>query len=284
MTLYAVGDLHGCLEPLQRLLDYVNFDSAKDTLWLTGDLVNRGPDSIGCLRFVKSLKKSAKTVLGNHDLQLITLHELGLTTTNPIIVQTLQATDAPALFKWLRKQPLLVRDKRRKLLMTHAGIPPIWSDQQAINRAAEFSELMSQKKQRRNFLKVLFGNKPERWHEKLSGHSRMRYIVNAFTRMRFCTAKAKLDFAFKAAPNVAPKGMKPWFRWAKKRRHQLIFGHWASLLGYTQQAKIIGLDTGYAWGNQLTMMNMDTRRRYCCGTDGSIIELDELEFECMQPW
>ncbi|WP_196156826.1 symmetrical bis(5'-nucleosyl)-tetraphosphatase [Reinekea sp. G2M2-21] len=282
MTLYAVGDLQGCLHPLQRLLDHVNFDPAVDKLWLTGDLVNRGPDSIGCLAFVKNLGESAQTVLGNHDLHLLAIHELKLKTKDDDIKQTLAHEDAKKLMKWLAKQPLLVRDKERKLIMTHAGIPPVWSDKQARILASEVEAILADKISRREFFAAMYGNQPDRWRDDLQGVDRLRFVVNAYTRMRFCAKDATLDFKFKSSPNNGPKGMKPWFQWKHKRKHRIVFGHWAALMGHTHRGDIIGLDTGYVWGNHMTLMDMDNNVRYCCDTEGAITEFSELEFECLK--
>lgn len=277
MSLYAVGDLQGCLLPLKALLEHVSFDPTKDTLWLTGDLVNRGPDSIGCLSFVQSLGSSARTVLGNHDLHLIAVHHLKLKTKDEDIKRTLAHPDAPALLDWLVQQPLLIRDKERKLIMTHAGIPPNWSDKQASKYAKEVEEALSKVPSRRKFLNVMYGNNPYQWHNNLSGVSRLRYIVNAYTRMRFCNKEGKLEFSNKSVASKPPKNMLPWFAWPKKRKHRIIFGHWAALMGKTGSDMHVGLDTGYVWGNHLTLMNVDTNVRYFCDTNGNITEQYETE-------
>jgi len=280
MTLYAVGDLQGCLEPLKALLDHVNFNPEEDTLWLTGDLVNRGPDSIGCLQFVKSLGAAAKTVLGNHDLHLLAIHELNLETKDKDIKKTLRHEDAPSLLKWLAKQPILVRDKERKLIMTHAGIPPLWSDKKARKLAKEFEKTLSNKADRLEFFNSMYGSEPSYWDDDLEGTTRLRHIVNAYTRMRFCDKYSGLEFKFKSSPNSAPTGMKPWFEWpANDRKYRIVFGHWAALMGKTTNQDVIALDTGYVWGNHLTLMNLDSEVRYCCNTEGEISEFSQLEFE-----
>ena len=270
MTLYAVGDLQGCLEPLQKLLAAVEFNQSKDTLWLTGDLVNRGPDSIGCLRFVRELGNAAQTVLGNHDLHLLAVHELRLAPKDADIRQTLNHPQAASLLSWLAEQPLLMRDKTRKLLMTHAGIPPVWNDKQARKLAAEVEAVLAKKSSRQAFFATMYGNRPNLWQDTLNGEERWRYIINAYTRMRFCSSKSRLEFASKGGPQDGPADMKPWFAWPAKRQHRLIFGHWASLMGATDDKRYIGLDTGYVWGNYLTLMDMDKDIRYCCDSKGKI--------------
>ncbi len=282
MSLYAVGDLQGCLTPLKKLLDHVNFDPAADTLWLTGDLVNRGPDSIGCLKFVRSLGSSARTVLGNHDLHLLATYELGITTTDKDIYKTLSHKDAPKLMKWLAKQPMLIDDPDRKLIMTHAGIPPNWSDKKAKKLANELELVLSKPRSRLSFLNQMYGSDPYEWKESLTGMDRLRFIVNAYTRMRFCDPTGRLEFKFKSNPKFAPDDMKPWFEWpTKKRKSRIVFGHWAALMGRTHSSDFLALDTGYVWGNHLTLMNMDSGIRYCCDNDKNITELTELEFECL---
>lgn len=281
MALYAVGDLQGCLEPLKQLLTHVQFDPKQDELWLTGDLVNRGPDSVGCLKFVKDMGASAKTVLGNHDLHVLAIWELGLKTKDTDIQSTLAHPDIKPLLKWLRKQPMLIQDKQRKLIMTHAGIPPVWSDKQAKQLARELENTLKNKTTRRAFLNAMYGNEPKTWQDSLTGVDRLRFIVNAYTRMRFCGSDSTLDFKFKATPKNAPEGMKPWFEWEVKRKNRIVFGHWAALMGHTHRRHVIGLDTGYVWGNHLTLMNLDTNIRYCCDAKGAITQLNELEFECM---
>lgn len=281
MALYAVGDLQGCLTPLKQLLDHVNFDPKVDHLWLTGDLINRGPDSIDCLKFVKKLGNAASTVLGNHELHVLALWSLGITPKDKDIKATLKHRDAKSLMKWLMQQPLLVRDKQRKLIMTHAGIPPVWSDKQARKLAQEVEVVLADKDRRLAFFQAMYGDTPDTWDDTLTGHDRIRYVVNALTRMRFCTAEATLDFKFTSSPKNAPKGMKPWYQWPTNRKYQLIFGHWAALMGHTHSKNFIGLDTGYVYQNHLTLMNMDSRDRYCCDAKGKITILSELEFELL---
>ena len=279
MALYAVGDLQGCLSPLTTLLDHVGFDPLHDRLWLTGDLVNRGPDSIGCLAFVKNLGSAAQTVLGNHDLHLLALHQLGQPSKDKNIAATLDHPDAPELLAWLAHQPMLIQDTERQLTMTHAGIPPLWSDKKAAKLAQELEQVLAKPKTRQVFLANMYGNDPRLWKNSLDGMERLRYIVNAFTRMRFCDDQAKLEFNSKSAIDTAPAGMRPWFAWpAEKRKHRIVFGHWAALMGRTGDPQMIALDTGYVWGNHMTLMNLDTQVRFCCDNEGLVSQFDELAF------
>lgn len=280
MALYAVGDLQGCLIPLQQLLEHVRFDPAADQLWLAGDLVNRGPDSIGCLRFVKALGESAHTVLGNHDLHLLACYYNNKRQDSDI-ANTLAAPDADELMAWLEKQPLLMHDADRKLVMTHAGLPPNWKVKAAKGYAEEVQNYLADVTTRKAFFADMYGNEPNPFTPDLSGLPRIRAIVNTLTRMRFCQADGTLEFAAKSSPNQAPEGFKPWFQWPVKRKHRVVFGHWAALMGRTGLRSVVGLDTGYVWGNHLTLMNMDTGLRYTCDTDGDILSFNELEFECL---
>lgn len=283
MTLYAVGDLQGCLEPLKTLLKKVRFDRKQDRLWLAGDLINRGPDSIGCLRFVRDLGEAAQTVLGNHDLHTLAIHELGLKSKDADIRKTLSHPEADELFEWLSQQPLLRWDKERQLIMTHAGLPPVWSDKQARKLAQEVHEELGHRDRRRAFLNALYGNEPKTWDDKLTGHDRLRYIVNALTRMRFCEQDGTLDFKFKSSVTDHPPGMRPWFDWPAKRKHRLVFGHWAALMGRTDWEEVIALDTGYVWGNHLTLMDMDRNIRYTCDTDGKVRKIAHQDFTLSKP-
>lgn len=271
MTLYAVGDLQGSREPLELLLEAVKFDPSADQLWLAGDLVNRGKDSLGCLRLVIGLGEAARTVLGNHDLHLLALaHSDKPRKSNPDLDAILNAGDADELLDWLRQQPLLLEDSTRKLLLTHAGIPPNWSDQQAIARARELEAVLADPHKFNDFIQNMYGNEPNVWSDDLTGLDRWRYITNAFTRMRFCGPGGELDFDNKEGPDAPPKGMKPWFEWPANRQHTLLFGHWAALMGKTGNDDIIALDTGYVWDNYLTLMNMDSGERWQCDTTGVV--------------
>ncbi|MDN3648314.1 symmetrical bis(5'-nucleosyl)-tetraphosphatase [Reinekea marina] len=270
MSLYAVGDLQGCLDPLKMLLDHVNFDPSQDHLWLTGDLVNRGPNSAGCLRFVREMSDSASTVLGNHDLHLLAIHAGVKSTNSPDILDTLSSPTINEDLAWLVQQPLLIRDVERKLILTHAGIPPCWSDTQAIALAHEAEEILRNDKLRSDFLKVMYGNSPDTWRDELNGFDRIRYVINAFTRMRFTDLHGKLNFSHNGEASNAPNGMKPWFEWPIKRQHTLVFGHWAALRGITGNDDVLALDTGYVWGNDMTMMNLDSGERTHCNSNGLV--------------
>lgn len=262
MAIYAIGDLQGCYEPFRRLLDKLAFDPAKDTLWLTGDLVNRGPHSLATLRFVRALGDAAVTVLGNHDL-----HLLALANRPPKSAQrrrhslsyVLDVEDAPEMLAWLRSQPLMHYDATLDKALVHAGILPKWSIATALKRAAEV-ESMLRGEHYPHLLKNLYGNKPAIWRRDLEGDVRLRYIINVFTRMRMLTSRGGLDLKTKGSPDSAPKRSTPWFEADNKRGStEVIFGHW-SALGYLRDHNVVSLDTGCVWGRSLTALRIDKKK------------------------
>jgi len=259
MSIYVVGDLQGCYRELEQLLQRVSFDAHQDTLYLVGDLVARGPDSRKALELVIELGSSAKTVLGNHDLNLLAIL-LGLRDANPNDrLDAIVAAPKPQQQRWidwLRQQPLLLESPAdtTPFVVSHAGIYPWWTIAEAKQYAAEVStELQSDRLL--PLLSNMYGNKPAHWHSSLAGFDRYRFIVNAFTRMRYCTAEGMLDLTAKGDPHKESSDrVKPWFNWWKPSATTVIFGHWAALQGKTKRADVIGLDTGCVWGEHLTLM------------------------------
>lgn len=261
MATYAVGDLQGCLDPLYRLLDEVKF-SSQDKLWLAGDLVNRGPQSLESLRFVMSLGKQAKVVLGNHDLHLLALHhELTNLKIDATLQPILSAPDRHELMTWLQTLPLLHYSKKYDTVMTHAGIPPCWDLSTAQQLAEEIHQILIGD-QAENYFSHMYGNLPDLWHEDLQGPERWRCITNYFTRMRFTTATGQLEFNAKSKPTDAPEGYQPWFTHPTQVVSRQVFGHWAALEGETHQHNIINLDMGCVWGGSLKMICLDDNRIY----------------------
>lgn len=256
MATYAVGDLQGCHDELQRLLEQISFGS-RDRLWLTGDLVNRGPASLETLRFIRSLGDQAITVLGNHDLHLLALDAGVNRKSHPTLDPVLDAPDRAELMHWLRHRPLLHDDKALGFVMTHAGIPHIWSLKQARTLAAELEQVL-QGTQCDQFLHQMYGNHPDRWNDRLTGMDRLRAITNYFTRMRFITQSGRLEFKGNGPPDDAPKGFAPWFRHSRQQpmKRTQLFGHWAAL-GFHQEGHAIGLDSGCVWGNTLTAYRLE---------------------------
>ncbi len=263
MAQYAIGDLQGCYDPFRRLLDEISFDPGKDRIWLTGDLVNRGPKSRRTLRFVKSLGKSAVTVLGNHDLHLLTLaHDVKFTRTRfESLWKILGREDCDELLDWLRMQPLAHYCEELNTLMVHAGIPPQWSVRKTLKRAREV-ENMLQSDNYDYFLDDLYGDKPDKWSGKLKGVKRLRFIVNALTRMRMIDNDGRIDFSHTGPPNKAEKGLTPWFNVPGAKWHgtRIVFGHW-SALGLIVNKQLIAVDTGCVWGRKLTAVKLTRKSK-----------------------
>jgi len=258
MAVYAIGDVQGCYDELRELLDKLKFKPGKDTVWFVGDLVNRGPKSLETLRFVRDLGNSAVCVLGNHDLHLLAL----LLTKEPRVDDDAMpdvqgAADRFELADWLRHRPLAHYDKKLKTLMVHAGVPPQWSLEDTLARAAEAEKILRGKKPQR-LLKRMYGSSPDIWSDDLEGYERLRFIVNGLTRMRFCTAKGRLDFKAKLAPGMEGRKLQPWFELPNRPicKTRIVFGHW-STLGYHEAPGILALDTGCVWGGRLTAERLD---------------------------
>jgi bis(5'-nucleosyl)-tetraphosphatase (symmetrical) len=262
MAIYAIGDLQGCYDSLQRLLEQLDFSPEKDQLWFAGDLVNRGKKSLKTIRFVKNLGDSATVVLGNHDITLLAMH-YGVLRPNSYLKKLLKAKDADELIDWLRSRSIFHVDESLGFCMAHAGISPVWTLKQAQKYAKEI-EISLKGENTKVWLENVYGNKPRRWSSGLESYSRHRYILNAFTRMRYCDKKdAALNFSLNRAPVYQSKMRKrnkktPWFLWSKRKEIPLrvIFGHWSSL-GYYQDENVIALDTGCVWGGQLTAVRLD---------------------------
>lgn len=259
MPTYAIGDLQGCHVSLLRLLDELKFDPAADRLWFVGDLVNRGPDSLAVLRFVKGLGDAAISVLGNHDLHLLSLAEgFGRTHKGDTLDDVLAAPDRDELLHWLRGRKLAWRD--RGFLMVHAGVLPGWTADDAMERAAE-AEAVLQGPRFRDFFAQMYGNTPVAWDDGLEGVERLRVIVNAFTRLRYCSSTGEMEFHHKGAPGTQPTGWLPWFEVPGRRSANLtcITGHW-STLGLVNRQDLIALDTGCLWGGTMTAVRLEDRQ------------------------
>ncbi|MFO1424644.1 MAG: symmetrical bis(5'-nucleosyl)-tetraphosphatase [Candidatus Competibacteraceae bacterium] len=258
MAVYAIGDIQGCYDPLARLLDRLCFDPAADMLWLVGDLVNRGPRSVEVLRLVRGLGQRAIMVLGNHDLTLLAVAAGQVKPKRKDTFHTiLDAPDHAELLDWLRWRPLLHHDPALKFTLIHAGLPPQWDLALAQRCAAEL-EATLRGPNYEDFLAHMFGGEPRRWRDDLAGYDRLRFIVNALTRMRFCTADGALSFSEKGPPGSQGPGLLPWFAVPGRRGADLnlVFGHWAAL-GYYRAPGIYALDSGCVWGNRLTAIRLD---------------------------
>ena len=267
MAVYAVGDVQGCLSPLRCLLEQVSFDPTQDRLWLVGDLVNRGPQSLETLRFLYAMRDAVTAVLGNHDLHLLAVaHNVERLKKGDTLREILDAPDCAELLDWLRCQPLIHHDAERQLTMVHAGIPPQWTLKKALKRAAEVEEVLRDDSRLPFFLDGMYGNEPNKWDSDLHGITRLRVITNYFTRMRFCTADGCLEFKSKEGLGSAPKGYAPWFSHPerKMRGQKIIFGHWAALQGQCSEPGVIALDSGCVWGGAMTLLDIDRGIRHTC--------------------
>ena len=263
MATYAIGDLQGCLAPLRGLLQHIGFDAKRDRLWFTGDLVNRGPESLETLRFVKSLGDAAITVQGNHDLHLLALADgFAKKREDDTLDDILDASDRDELLTWLRHRPMLHRED--EYLLVHAGLLPSWTATQASELAAEVEEEL-RGRNHQDFFAQLYGSKPDRWAPSLRGMDRLRVIVNAMTRMRFCSEEGVMEFQTKGEAAQPPKGFMPWFEVPQRRSADvsIVFGHW-SALGLLLRPKLLALDTGCVWGGQLTAIRLEDRHLYQC--------------------
>jgi bis(5'-nucleosyl)-tetraphosphatase (symmetrical) len=256
MAIYAVGDVQGCFDELQALLGKIGF-ARRDRLWFVGDLVNRGPKSLEVLRFVRDLGERAVTVLGNHDLHLVTQHEgFERPRADDTFTDVLRARDRRELVDWLRTRPMM--HVAGAHAMVHAGLLPQWRVGKALKLAREVESALRGRRYR-DFLSNMYGSKPDEWSDGLEGWDRLRVIVNAMTRMRFCTPAGKMDFKAKGAR--APKGYRAWFDLRPKEKHGLVFGHW-SALGLKVRSRFAALDSGCVWGGKLTAMRLQDRRLY----------------------
>jgi bis(5'-nucleosyl)-tetraphosphatase (symmetrical) len=267
VTIYAIGDVQGCWRELEHLLDELDYSPVDDRLWFVGDLVNRGPDSAAVLRYVKHLGDRAVVVQGNHDLHLLAL-AAGYAkrrrddTLDPILA----APDRDELLEWLRFRPLL--HVENGFLMVHAGLLPAWTVGQAQELAAEV-EAELRAKRYGLFLAELYGSKPDSWRDDLRGMDRLRVIVNAMTRLRFCTPEGVMDFSSKGDTEQAPTGYMPWFDIPTRRTRgvPIVCGHW-SALGLCVRPNLLALDTGCVWGGSLTAVRLDDRRIFQSPCEG----------------
>lgn len=271
MATYAIGDIQGCFEALERMLALIEFDPTADKLWFVGDLVNRGPDSLAAIRFVKDLGARAITVLGNHDLHLLTvaagyakLHR------GDTLQEILDAPDRDDLLHWLRTRKLM--HAADGWTMVHAGLLPQWSIERALELAREVEQALAGA----DYLELLasmYGNQPDEWHDELTGQDRLRVIINAMTRLRLCTRSGKMEFKHKSAPRLLPAGYFPWYAVPGRASagSQIIFGHW-STLGLHASKDVVALDSGCLWGNALSAMRLDDREIFqidCQGMRGT---------------
>lgn len=261
MAHYFIGDIQGCHSAFERLLRQVDFSASRDTLFLLGDLVNRGPNSAGVLRQCMAWGDSVQAVLGNHDLHLLaSAHGSRKSSRRDTLRSVLDAPDRDAMLDWLRQQPLArswTDAQGQRVLMVHAGVQPSWTLERTLSLATEVHDVL-RGPQLAEFLHVMYGNEPDHWSDDLTGIDRLRVIVNTLTRIRFCTASGAMDFASSESAEQAPEGLMPWFTCPDRRTASdvVAFGHW-STLGLINEPRLMALDTGCVWGGQLTAVQVD---------------------------
>ena len=263
MSTYVIGDVQGCYLELLDLLDKINFDSARDQLWFTGDLVNRGPQSLEVLRFVKNLDQHTIIVLGNHDLHLLAVaydpeNKLTRDTLDPI----LRAPDRTELLDWLRTRPLFHHEAGPGYTLIHAGLPPQWDIGEAAEHAHEVEGLLRQPDSDA-FFEHMYGDKPDAWSPNLKGWKRIRCITNALSRLRYCDEDGRFALGAKGPPGSQDAPYQPWFTIKSRRtkKDKIIFGHWSTVhLGNINNFKkfnVYPLDTGCLWGGTLAALRLD---------------------------
>ncbi|MDO4433479.1 MAG: symmetrical bis(5'-nucleosyl)-tetraphosphatase [Alysiella sp.] len=261
MAHYAIGDLQGCFDELSALLAQIGFNHGSDTLWLVGDIVNRGPQSLACLQFVMQHESSVQMVLGNHDLHLLAvLYGFGKQKKQDTLSEIVLHPDMPQMRDWLRVQPLMCHTEQHVLV--HAGLLPEWTVAQAQDLADEVAAVLSGSRPQ-DYFAQMYGNKPDKWSPKLKGADRLRFATNVFTRMRTLFADNSMDFDYKATLGQMPPALHAWFDSENRQNlsHMIVFGHW-SALGFVQRNHVLALDTGALWGGELTAVNLDTGERF----------------------
>lgn len=269
MSTYCIGDLQGCYDPLMTLLDKIQFDEAKDTLWFTGDLINRGPKSLQTLRFVKSLGSRHRIVLGNHDLHLLaSYHQVQSGGREDTFSDILLAPDRDELLSWLQHLPLMHYDAELNMALVHASLASSWTVSKALSLAREVESIL-QSPDAVHFLKNMYGNQPDLWSDDLVGWDRLRCITNYFTRARFCYADGRLDLKHKGTVESCPANLMPWYLVPNRANIQIdiVFGHWAALGGVTHTPNVFAVDTGCVWGFNLTALRLEDRIAFqtACG-------------------
>jgi len=275
MALYCAGDIQGCARAFEHLLAHIGFSPSRDTLYLLGDLVNRGPDSSAVLRRCMALEGSVQVILGNHDLHLLAV-ALGARAPSrrDTLDDLLASADRTAMLDWLRRQPLArqVRHGGGELLLVHAGVLPQWTAQQALELAGEVQAALRGERWM-DFLAQMYGNAPDHWNEHLQGAERLRVIVNALTRLRFCSPRGEMDFSSSEGAATPPAGLMPWFDVPSRATHGhlIAFGHW-STLGWMNRPDLLALDTGCVWGGSLSAVRFGT----------SLAEREHLQVPCPQ--
>ena len=273
MSLYLIGDVQGCDAPLQRLLDTIAFSPSRDTLYMLGDLVNRGPASDAVLRRLMGYGSSARCLLGNHDLHLLAVsYGARKSGRNDTLQGVMEAPDRHAMLEWLRHQNMALCERwgGQDLLMVHAGVLPSWSADTTVQLAREVESAL-RSNDATDFFATMYGNVPDAWDDALQGPERLRVIVNALTRLRLCTADGRMEFAFSGQANAAPAGYLPWFEVPGRQTERTVvaFGHW-STLGWLGRSDVLSLDTGCVWGGALSALHIAPKAQ---GWDSDLIQV-----------
>ena len=270
MANYALGDIQGCFEEFKLALEKVNFDKKRDYLWLVGDLINRGPDSLKLLKFLYKIRERTHIVLGNHDLHFLAcFYEQRKFSKTDTLSKLINAKECSKYVNFLCNQPLIfekeIRHKKKlkKIVMVHAGIPPNLSLEDCMNLNQDFQKAL--KKNPKKILKEVFSNPFSEFSKKMNKLEKIAFFSNALTRIRVCNGKGKIDFNFKGKVNEAPKSYDAWFNFKNgvlRKNNQLVFGHWAAIKGKTYKKNIFGLDTGCVWGDKLTIMRLEDNKKF----------------------
>lgn len=254
-----MGDIQGCYKELIALLESVDFDRSVDHLWVTGDMINRGPNNIETINFLRQLP-NAQIVLGNHDLHFLAV---ALTARTPSRSDTfqdlLESADLPEIISWMRHQPLAFYSAQFDALMVHAGIPSNWTISGALAYAAEVEAVLRDERHQ-GYFELMYGDYPDLFAESLEGIDRWRSITNYFTRLRFCSSSGVMEFATKS--EVAPEGYAPWFSYPREDSTRILFGHWAAIEGKTLSPQFVALDTGCVWGRSLSAVRMEDNKLF----------------------
>lgn len=262
MSTYVIGDIQGCYQSFRKLLNKIEFNPNSDQLYLAGDLINRGPESLKTMQYILQHKDSIKCVLGNHDLHFLAVaHHCQPPHHKDSFQDILDSPDRHKIVYWLSQQPLAIHLKSLNSLIAHAGLPFCWSAKQAVEYSAEVSQVL-QSSARYQYYVSMYGDQPDLWSKELMGVDRLRCITNAFTRMRFCQQDGRLELRVKCAPGRQPQHLVPWYKLSNSQYHgHIIFGHWAALQGEANQVKRHALDTGCVWGARLTALRLEDFQR-----------------------
>ena len=259
MSTFVVGDIQGCYQELNDLLDKISFDTASDQLWVAGDLINRGPDNLKTINLLRQLPNT-RIVLGNHDLHFLAVATTDRTPSRSDTLDDLvNDPQLDSITEWLRQQALAIYDNEFDLLVVHAGIPHIWSIQEAMGFAAEVEDVL-RGEAHRSFFENMYGNEPVQLTPELSDLDRWRVITNYFTRLRFCGPQGELELTTKT--DIAPSGFAPWFDYPRSEPTRILFGHWAAIEGKTSSPQFVALDTGCVWGRSLSALRLEDNKLF----------------------